>query len=73
MICKVSTFLQSLLAAEQHLGNIGQLRKVEATLTDGDEDSIFALLLVANFLDIPELTNVACKGLRPFQPQGPRL
>ena len=64
MISKVSAYLQVLLEAEQGLKEVDDLRKAELMLTDVDEDGVFALLMVANYLDIPELTYLACHGLK---------
>jgi len=66
MIHKVfNTYLYTLQAAEQGWKDVEELRKVEAALIEVDEDDIFALLMVANYLDLPELTYLACNGLKP--------
>ena len=65
MISKVIMYVQTLLDTEKGLKENSELRKVENILTEVGEDDIFALLMVANYLDLPELTYLACKGLNP--------
>ena len=63
MITKVSTYLQAVLDTERGLKTAEDLKHFEAMLTDVNEEAIFSLLMVANYLDLPELTYLACKGL----------
>ena len=65
MISKVGVYLQTLQDAERGLKDTAELRKVETVLTDVDEEGVFALLMVANYLDLPELTYLACNALKP--------
>ena len=65
MVTNVITYLQSIVDAERGFKTADDLKDVEAMLTNVNEDGIFSLLMVANYLDLPELTYLACKGLSP--------
>jgi hypothetical protein len=70
IISKVITYLRTLLDVECGRQHATELRKVEAMLTQVDDEGSFTLLMVANYLDLPELTYLACAGLKA-QPNPP--
>ena len=71
-ISKVKQYLHTLLAVELAEQDIQDLRDVEIMINSFDESGTLALLMAADYLSIPELTFLACKGLNRYLEMHPK-